>query len=143
MKAELPLSLRFHHGMCLAFFEGKGYSDSFSAGMAQVRDALCPQTMVRLCCGPDAICARCPNLQGDACRCGAKVRRYDAAVRTRCGLAEGQLMPWGAFQSLVWTRILAAGERERICGDCEWNELCRASLKRLAPPPVFTEKNVL
>ena len=27
------LKLRAHHGMCLAFFEGKGYSDTFTLHM--------------------------------------------------------------------------------------------------------------
>ena len=28
-----PLKLRAHHGMCLAFFEGKGYSSAFTENM--------------------------------------------------------------------------------------------------------------
>ena len=31
-----PLKLRAHHGMCLAFFEGKGYSSAFTENMGKV-----------------------------------------------------------------------------------------------------------
>ena len=27
--------VRAHHGLCMSFFEGKGYSDSFTANMAE------------------------------------------------------------------------------------------------------------
>lgn len=36
MREERLLRLRAHHGMCLAFFEGKGYSDGFTAHMENV-----------------------------------------------------------------------------------------------------------
>ena len=37
---ESPLPLRAHHGMCLAFFEGKGYSDGFTAHMRDILHSL-------------------------------------------------------------------------------------------------------
>ena len=35
---NVEIKLRAHHGMCLAFFEGKGYSTGFTARMALILD---------------------------------------------------------------------------------------------------------
>ena len=35
-----PLKLRAHHGMCLAFFEGKGYSSAFTENMGKVLEEM-------------------------------------------------------------------------------------------------------
>ena len=39
-KLAQPVLLRPHHGMCLAYFKGEGYSDGFSAHMKEVLDEL-------------------------------------------------------------------------------------------------------
>ena len=39
-KLARPVLLRPHHGMCLAYFKGEGYSDGFSAHMKEVLDEL-------------------------------------------------------------------------------------------------------
>ena len=37
---NVEIKLRAHHGMCLAFFEGKGYSAGFTAHMARILEYL-------------------------------------------------------------------------------------------------------
>lgn len=117
--------LRPHHGMCLAFFEGKGYSDGFSAHMAQVqRWLLKDDPEVRLSPETDVICSCCPNNENGVCKTAEKAARYDKAVLARCGLMPGQQLNWTHFSELVKKHILSPGERAQICGDCQWNELC-------------------
>ena len=119
------LTLRPHHGMCLAFFEGKGYSDSFSAYMEQVLLRLFREDpTVRLLPKADVICSHCPNNMGGVCATAEKVDRYDRAVLEHCGLAAGDELPWSAFSKLVHDHILTAGKRPSICGNCEWNGIC-------------------
>ena len=43
-----PLPLRPHHGMCMAYFVGRGYSDAFSVHMAALLEELEPGSPVRL-----------------------------------------------------------------------------------------------
>ncbi len=113
--------------MCLAFFEGKGYSSGFTAHMTQVRDRLLREDPeVCLCPETDAICSHCPNTESGLCRAAEKVDRYDRSVLERCGLTPGQRIRWSAFSRLVDARILSPGGREAICGDCQWNGLCAA-----------------
>lgn len=118
------LCLRPHHGMCLRYFSGKGYSETFTAQMAQIQKALTPEALVELVSGTDAVCAACPNNQNGVCRTQEQVDRYDREVLNRCGLHAGQRLSYGSFSGLVEARILAPGLRPAVCGDCEWSDLC-------------------
>ena len=53
--------IRAHHGMCLAFFQGKGYSGAFVENMANMKAILEENPDILLLDGPDDICAACPN----------------------------------------------------------------------------------
>lgn len=130
-----PLPLRPHHGMCMAYFIGCGYSDAFSAHMSRLLASLEPESLVRLVVGTDAVCAACPNNLGGVCEKPAQVAGYDRAVLDRCGLPEGAVLPFAAFTSLVQARVLGLGLRERICGGCQWAEICNSHPSRWAALP--------
>lgn len=121
---EFLCKLRAHHGMCLAFFQGKGYSSDFTRHMAQVQQQLCANPSVCIVDELDAICDACPNHAGGMCDAQEKVAVYDRQVLHRCGLKSGTVMPFADFQKLVYDRILVSGKREEICGDCQWTQLC-------------------
>lgn len=73
----------------------------------------------------DAICSKCPhNLQG-ICEAEKKVTGYDTEVLKRCGFKNGAVMPYLDFKKEVYEKILLLSKREEICGNCQWNELCR------------------
>lgn len=116
-------SIRAHHGMCLAFFEGKGYSSTFSEHMKEMKSRLAEDPLVCIVAGEDQICSACPNNKG-ICASQEKVVEYDRQVLLRCELTEHAVMPFCDFQELVYQHILYPGKREEICGDCQWNDLC-------------------
>ncbi len=116
--------LRAHHGMCMAFFEGKGYSDEFTAHMAKTIAGLQQNAVVRLVKKTDVVCEKCPHNQGNICDTAALVDGYDEGVLQRCGLRVGDEIPFAEFQKLVTEKIILTGEREKICGDCQWTEIC-------------------
>lgn len=130
---ESPLPLRAHHGMCLAFFEGKGYSDGFTAHMRDILHSLKGDTPVRICCESDIICRACPNLKNGVCASESIVNLYDARVVELCCLRPGQFMTWESFSSLVASCILRPGLRHTICGSCQWNEICARRSAQLFP----------
>lgn len=127
-----PLPLRPHHGMCMAYFSGHGYSGGFTAHMARLLEDLAPDTPVRLTVGTDAVCGPCPNNHGGLCDKPDLVASWDRAVLDLCGLEEGQVLPFGTFTRRVEERILRPGLRHGICGGCQWNALCSASPSRWA-----------
>ncbi|MCD8014410.1 MAG: DUF1284 domain-containing protein [Lachnospiraceae bacterium] len=61
------IPLRPHHGMCLAYFEGKGYSEGFTVHMQKMLALFLKEgengkgPRIRLVTHPDEICTACPN----------------------------------------------------------------------------------
>lgn len=116
--------IRAHHGMCLAFFEGKGYSGGFTRHMGFMKQELEKNPTVCLVKETDDICRECPNNQNGICETQKKVKGYDDKVFALCGLTPGVQIRWKDFSQLVSEKILKTGERSRICGDCQWNDIC-------------------
>ena len=116
--------LRAHHGMCLAFFKGKGYSSEFVSGMGYIKKKMEDNPTVCIVAEADAICAGCPNNMEGQCKTAELVKEYDRQVLVRCGISEGDVMTFNKFKKLVYDNILIAGKREEICGKCQWNSLC-------------------
>ena len=116
-------NLRAHHGMCLYFFRGKGYSGQFVENMGKMKAVLEENPTIRLMDSPDDICAACPNKVTEAC--AEKASRDDREVLRRCGLSVGGSLSCEDFSKRVVETILRPGVRGAICGDCQWSGLCR------------------
>jgi hypothetical protein len=119
------MKLRPHHGMCLYFFEGKGYSEGFVANMQRVKNVLATNPKVHLTVRTDSICMACPNNIDGICQSTAQVERYDRVVLSCCGLEEGQELPFFSFSRLIKEKIFDKGRREEICGRCQWSDICQ------------------
>ena len=102
---EAVIPLRAHHGLCLRFFQGKGYSGAFVENMARKKAILEENPLVRLTDQADEICRACPN--------------------NLCGLTPGDVLPYRELAERVLGSILIPGRREDICGDCQWTDLCQ------------------
>lgn len=116
--------IRAHHGMCLAFFEGKGYSGEFTKHMGEMKELLAADPVVTIIENTDDICGPCPNNKAGICVTAEKVAEYDRAVLSLCELEPGTGMHWLSFEKLVNEKILAAGKRKEICGNCCWDSIC-------------------
>ena len=115
--------IRAHHGVCLYFFQGKGYSGEFVENMSRMKAILEKNPEISLMDSPDDICAACPNRLTE--NCAEKASRYDREVLRRCGLSVGERLPYREFSRKVTETILRRGVRAEICGDCQWSSLCR------------------
>ena len=115
--------IRAHHGMCLSFFQGKGYSGEFVENMGKMKAILEKNPEISLMDSPDDICAACPNRLTE--NCAEKASRYDREVLWRCELSAGERLPYREFSRKVIETILRPGVRAEICGDCQWSSLCR------------------
>lgn len=118
-------NIRPHHGLCLHFFRGQGYSDDFVDNMTQIQRTLAQNPTIRLVAGADSVCIACPNRVGERdCRSDHKVLRYDQKVVELCHLNLGDALPWDDFFHSVKTNILVPNLREAVCGGCQWTALC-------------------
>ena len=122
--------LRPHHGMCFQFYEGKGYSEDFTDHMGRIIMEMeaDPSQIVRLKVETDIVCENCPNNNAGECTTADKVKRYDEKVLKACGLAEGDEISFARFTELVRARVIDAGIRSDICGDCSWDYICRGKV---------------
>ncbi|MCH5163461.1 MAG: DUF1284 domain-containing protein [Clostridiales bacterium] len=119
-----PIKLRAHHGMCLRYFVGKGYSNDFVKNMLNIKEELKTNPRVLITASPDVICKFCPGNVGGICDSQDKVDFYDKAVLSMCNISDGTVMQYLDFENLVHKNILSQGRRKEICRGCEWDELC-------------------
>jgi len=127
---KTPVNLRAHHGMCLRYFVGKGYSSQFVENMAYYKKFLEEDSPeVRIIASVDAICMKCPNNADGECTSCGKVHTYDMEVLKELNLNPGSAMPFLDFYEQVREKILLKGKRSRICGSCQWDAYCREEIE--------------
>ncbi len=120
------MKLRPHHGLCLNFFGGEGYSPQFIENMAFVKACLNDNDpVVELTDSVDVICAACPHNIRGRCESFEKVSAYDRAVLSAISAEEGNALRWSEFSAALREHILDCGKLCEICGDCAWFRLCK------------------
>lgn len=116
--------LRAHHGLCLCFFKGQGYSSKFVKNMENIKCELEENPLVCITNQTDVICNNCPNNIDEKCETEEQVFEYDRQVLEKCHISEGEIIPYLDFQRLIQRNILLLGKRKEICENCEWDSLC-------------------
>lgn len=120
--------LRPHHGLCLQYFRGHGYSQEFVNNMSKIVATLDQNPNIQLVNHTDDICLTCPNsintIHNKHCIFNKKVLHYDSCVMELCDLTYHSILPWNEFNKLIHNNILTQNLRQTICGDCEWSHLC-------------------
>lgn len=117
--------LRPHHGLCIGFFEGNGYSSDFTRNMAEIIATLKgDDPVIELNSGTDIICQSCPENLDGRCASFEKVLNYDKAVLAHCGLENGRFIRWSEFSRIINEKIILCNKRIFICKDCQWDEIC-------------------
>ena len=122
------LEIRPHHLLCIKFFEGKGYSDEFVSSMNSLIDKIEeePHTRVFITYGSDAVCAACPNENGEACILRNKATDYDTKVSDICSLSKNTPYTYAYLRDITDKLIIREGRLGEICGDCEWyKKICK------------------
>ena len=116
--------LRAHHGLCIQFFEGKGYSDSFTSNMSNVINNINNDSYIQVVTNKDVICNGCPNLENDVCNSQHKVGEIDKKVLTLCGFKENEIIKSKDFFHRVNEKIIKANKLKEVCKNCEWLYIC-------------------
>ncbi|MGB0660396.1 MAG: DUF1284 domain-containing protein [Mangrovicoccus sp.] len=132
-----PLALRPHHLLCVLGFQGKGYSDAFTANMAQIvlgqlRAAQSDDVQLVITTQADAICGPCPKRVGVGCKSQSQIDALDQRHMQALEIAPGQELSWGAAKARIKARLRPADLR-RLCQGCQWLELglCETGLENL------------
>lgn len=116
--------IRPHHGLCTAFFVGKGYDSEFTANMRNMIDMLeSLDPVVTLTAETDVICKKCPNNVCGKCK-SSKPEIYDAKVSDLTGITVNTDLKWSVFRDTVKEKIIESGRLSEVCGDCQWFRIC-------------------
>ncbi len=118
--------LRPHHGMCIHYFIGKGYSEDFIDNMSKTIKILKSNVDIQLTSDVDVICSCCPNNNRNICESNKKVLNYDQNILTECGLKNGQILNSKDFLNLVFDKIISQNKLNKVCKDCEWLKICES-----------------
>lgn len=116
--------LRPHHGLCIRFFEGKGYSEEFIKHMTQIISRLEENTEICITTGCDSVCSMCPNYDGTRCDSEERVMAFDKRVMEFAKIFDKQRLTYKELQRKIEDGIFAPGRFEQVCGDCAWGEIC-------------------
>lgn len=128
---EKIYQIRPHHGMCVAFFRGNGYSPEFTAHMKEMIEIFRNDPKLQLVLHTDEICTACPNNEHGECLTNEKVLRYDNGILDACNLKENMVIGAREFFRIVEQDVIQTGLRKKICGDCAWNYICEALEDRI------------
>ncbi len=132
-----PLRFRPHHFLCALGYEGKGYSEAFTANMSAIvigrlRTDAGDDVQIEVAEAADDICAPCPKRRDLGCAVQPKIDRLDISHAAALGLAAGDTLSWRDAKARIRTRV-APGSLGQLCAGCEWEPLglCEAALLRL------------
>ncbi len=118
------MKIRPHHILCIAHYEGKGYSEEFNLKMKEVIKRLDGGEEFSLVSGADDLCSSCPNLINGVCKTEEKVQRYDKTTAALLGIKEDQRLSRDIFDAAK-EKIYKKNKFDLICSDCEWSYVCR------------------
>lgn len=138
VRAAAPnLTLRPHHILCAIGYQGKGYSDAFTANMTAVvtgrlrapgggREKITITTLA------DSLCAPCPHKRGSGCDNDQQIKQLDLRHASRLKLRHGDQMSWTEAKSRV-LKFVPVGSLSELCKGCQWLDhgLCNAALQDL------------
>lgn len=119
------LNIRAHHLLCTKNFVGEGYSDDFSKNMTRLIKELEKNPKIRLLVDLDDICGTCPENLGHRCENDNLVKSYDRKVLEALNLSQDEIYSWDDIKKLACDIIFSKDRREEICGECQWNNLCK------------------
>lgn len=117
--------LRPHHGICIGFFQGKGYSDEFTEHMTDTIKYL-EENNPQICVtsSTDEICRACPNNIKGQCNGYEKVSAIDKRCLDAVNIKDKTIINYKDYKALIKEKILDKAIGINICKDCQWTDLC-------------------
>ncbi|MEO3414765.1 DUF1284 domain-containing protein [Roseovarius sp. CAU 1744] len=131
------ITYRPHHFLCSLGFQGKGYSDGFTANMSRIvvdtlRAPGGDDTLIEVTGVTDDICAPCPKRRGTLCTEQEKISALDMRHARALGLFDGTRITWAEAKRRIVKRV-PPGSLQTLCQGCQWLELglCEQALADL------------
>ncbi len=137
-----PIQFRPHHFLCSLGYEGKGYSDDFTANMGAIvmgrlRAEDGNDCVIEVVEATDDICAPCPKRRGQLCIEQSKIGALDVAHAQALNLEPGDRLTWGDALERIKSTV-QPDDLDQICAGCSWlgAGMCKGALSRLLSAPL-------
>ncbi|MGB0902090.1 DUF1284 domain-containing protein [Halocynthiibacter sp.] len=131
------VQFRPHHFLCALGFQGKGYSDDFTANMVQIVDETLrapggDDQQIEVVRNTDDICAPCPKRRGLRCSNQDGIDKLDKAHLRALKLEYGNTLTWGEAKDRIRKHIAPEG-LQVICSGCQWLQygMCESAVRKL------------
>jgi hypothetical protein len=132
-----PIRFRPHHFLCSLGYEGKGYSDAFTANMSDIvvgrlRSAGGEKTRITVTFVADSICTPCPERRDLGCVKINTIRQLDERHAKALNLRDGECITWEEALKRIKKNV-PPGSLSTLCQNCQWLSLgaCERALERL------------
>lgn len=123
--AFLMPNLRGHHLICLHFFRGEGYDMAFVKNLKQVLKSA-ELSPVRVACGIDDVCDKCPHMEDDSCRytphSEVEIKEMDKMALELLCLTLHSEVGWMEVREKV-SGIFRSWHKS-YCHTCGWKRAC-------------------
>lgn len=124
------IKLRAHHGLCIQFFQGKGYNKAFVENMTRTVHSLKKESLIKIIDSCDILCEYCPHNKNGECEQNDKVHFIDLQTLKNADLLSGTICTWKEYTDRI-LKIISSDKRKYICKGCEWSAVCRQAEKNL------------
>ncbi|MEW6409242.1 MAG: DUF1284 domain-containing protein [Nitrospirota bacterium] len=119
------LKLRGHHLICLHFFSGEGYDDSFVENLKNVLKRA-EDEEIEVCHGADDVCRRCPHLKDYKCQydehADKEVREMDETALSLLKVNPDIRVRWQEVKKKI--PEIFSEWFENYCMECDWKQVC-------------------
>lgn len=117
--------LRGHHLICLHFFHGEGYNESFVRNLKEILRKI-EQEEIKITNGADDVCKSCPYLKNNRCEydegADEEVREMDERALELLDIKAGERIKWDEIKKEL-PQIFSLWYAN-YCYDCDWNRVC-------------------
>lgn len=117
--------LRGHHLICLHFFHGEGYDETFINNLKKIV-GLAEQDIITISSGADDVCKECVYLKKGKCELSDNadkaIRKMDIKALTLLDHSDGDKVKWIEMKDNV-SRIFPDWYFQ-YCKECEWKKAC-------------------
>lgn len=118
-------NLRGHHLICLQFYHGEGYDESFIRKLKDVIELANKET-VTISRGSDDVCNTCPFLKKGKCVSAPDaekdIQKMDIKALALLGYADGQCVEWSEVKERV--KEIFSDWYFQYCSECKWKTAC-------------------
>ncbi len=131
------IRFRPHHFLCALGFQGKGYSEDFTANMSDIVDGHLrsdtgDDAVIQVVGLADDICGPCPKRRGKLCTQQMKISVLDRSHAAALRLQPHERLTWGEAKARIKANV-PCGSLKTLCQNCQWEPygMCETALAKL------------